>query len=191
MQFRMRPTVLAMGLVVATGCAGQRVTTDYSPATSFTRYKTFALVAPPDTAAEQLLDQRVRSAVQTQLDTKGLTQADRESADLYVGYGVVDKTHTNVYTYDNGWGWGGGRWGWRFHRFGVAWPMTAHRQIETYTDGSVVVNLVDAKTKQVVWEGEANEVLSLPVANPLSATKEIDAAVGKLFAKYPPQSSDT
>ena len=189
MDTRLRHITLGMGLVLAAGCAGQPVTTDYSPATSFSQYKTFALVAPPDTAAEQLLDQRVRSSVQSQLDAKGLTQTDREKADLYVGYGVVDKTHTAIYDDDNGWGWGGARWGWRYHRFGIAWPMHVQREIETYTDGTVVVNLVDAKTKQIVWEGQVDNVLNLPVSNPLRATKDIDAAVGKLFAKYPPQSS--
>jgi len=189
MQARMRHITLGLGLILAAGCAGRQITTDYSPAASFGQYKTFALVAPPDTAAEQLLDQRVRSAVQAQLDGKGLALADREDADLYVGYGVVDKTHTNIYSYDNGWGWGGGRWGWRYHRFGIAWPMYVQRRIDTYTDGTVVVNVVDAKTKQVVWEGEVNDVLSLPVDNPVSATKQIDGAVAKLFAKYPPRTA--
>ena len=189
MQTRMRQIALGMGLILAAGCAGQQVTTDYSPATSFSQFKTFALVSSPDTtAAQQLLDQRVRNAVQAQLTTKGLTPTDRENADLYVGYGMVDKTHRQVYTYNDGWGWGGG-WGWRYWRWGVAWPMTVQRGIETYTDGTVVVNLVDAKTKQVVWEGEVPDVVNLPVDNPVRATKEVDAAVTKLFTKYPPQTS--
>ena len=81
---------------------------------------------------------------------------------------MVDKTHKEVYTYQDGWGWGGG-WGWRYYRWGVAWPMTVQRRVETYTDGTVVVNL--------------------PVGNPVRATKQIDGAVAKLFTKYPPQSS--
>jgi uncharacterized protein DUF4136 len=101
---------------------------------------------------------------------------------------MVDKTHKEVYTYRDGWGWGGG-WGWRNYRWGVAWPMTTQRRIETYTDGTVVVNLIDAKTKQVVWESEVADVVSLPVGNPVSATKQIDEAVAKLFTKYPPKSS--
>jgi hypothetical protein len=32
-------------------------------------------------------------------------------------------------------------------------------------------------------------VVSLPVGNPISATKQIDGAVAKLFTKYPPKSS--
>ena len=189
MQTRMRQIALGMGLTLAAGCAGQQVTTDYSPATSFSQFKTFALVSSPDTAAaQQLLDQRVRNAVQAQLTTKGLTPADRQNADLYVGYGMVDKTHRQVYTYNDGWGWGGG-WGWRYYRWGVAWPMTVQRRVETYTDGTVVVSLVDAKTKKVVWEGEVPDVVNLPVDNPVRATKEVDAAVTKLFTKYPPQTS--
>jgi hypothetical protein len=188
MQTGMKQLTMGIGLLLAAGCAGQQVTTDYSPATSFSQYRSFALVMPPDTGAQQLLDQRVRNAVTTQLTAKGLMLADRENADLYVGYGIVDKTHTNVYTYRDGWGWGDGR-GWRYWRWGVAWPMTIHREIETYTDGTVVVNLVDAKTKQVVWEGEVADALNLPVSNPVQATKAVDGAVAKLFAKYPPQPS--
>jgi hypothetical protein len=188
MQTTIRQTALGFGLLLAAGCAGQQVTTDYSPATGFSQFKTFALVMPPDTGAQQLLDQRVRNAVQAQLTTKGLTLADRQDADLYVGYGLVDKTHQEVYRYNDAWGWGNG-WGWRYWRYGVAWPMTTQRQIETYTDGTVVVNLVDAKTKKVVWEGEVPDAVNLPVDNPIRATKEVDAAVTKLFTKYPPATS--
>ena len=186
MPTRIRPIAMAGGLLLAAACAGQPVTTDYSPSTNFSQYRTFALVMPPDSGAQQLLDQRVRNSVQAQLLAKGLTQTDRASADLYVGYGMVDKTHTTIYSYNDGWGWGGG-WGWRYWRWGVAWPMTVQRQIETYTDGTVVVNLVDAKTKQVVWEGDAPGVLPLPVSSPTGATEKVNAAVAKLFTKYPPQ----
>lgn len=188
MQTRMRHIALGMGLLLAAGCAGRQVTTDYSPATGFSQFRTFALVSPPDTAAQALLDQRVGNAVRTQLTGKGLTETDRQGADLYVGYGMVDKTHKEVYDYGGGWGWGRG-WGWRNYRYGVAWPMTVRRQVETYVDGTVVVNLIDAKTKQVVWEGEVADVVNLPVENPVRATQQVDGAVAKLFTKYPPQST--
>jgi Domain of unknown function (DUF4136) len=188
MSTSLRRITLGMGLLMAAGCAGQHVVTDYSPATGFSHFRTFALVTPPDSGAQQLLDQRVRNAVRAQLLAKGLTETDRAHADLYAGYGTVDKTHTTVYTDREGWGWGGG-WGWRYWRWGVAWPMTVRHQIETYTDGTVVVNLVDAKTKQVVYNGEASDVVSLPVKNPSGATQKVDAAVAKLFNKYPAQAS--
>ena len=77
--------------------------------------------------------------------------------------------------------------GWRYWRWGVAWPMTYQRQIESYTDGMVVVNLVDAKTKEVVWEGEVAAVVTIPVTNPATAADKINQAVEKLFERYPPK----
>jgi hypothetical protein len=186
MQITFRGFALGTCLIVAVGCAGQHVTTDYSPTASFSQFRTFALVSQPDSASHQLLDDRVGQAVQTQLAAKGLTATDRGHADLFVGYGVVDHTRKEVYTTGTGWGWGGG-WGWRSHRWGVAWPVDLQRSVETYTDGSVVVNLVDAKTKRVVWQGEVADALSLPAGNPGQATQRIDQAVTKMFAKYPPQ----
>jgi hypothetical protein len=188
MRTRVQQIALGVGLILAAGCAGRQVSTDYSPTTRFSQYRTFALVSPPDSAAQQLLDERVRASVESQLLDKGLTQTDREHADLFVGYGVVDHTHKEIYTTGTGWGWGGG-WGWRFHRFGVAWPTYARSDIDTYTDGTVVVTLVDARTRRVVWQGQVADVLSLPVTNPANATQKVDAAVAKLFTRYPPQSS--
>src|SRR4051812_9616632 len=109
MQTRTRQIILGIGVLLAAGgCAGRQVTTDYSPAVGFSQFRTYALVSPPDTAGQALLDQRVRTAVQAQLTAKGLTETDRQHADLYVGYGMVDKTHREIYDYGTGWGWGRG-----------------------------------------------------------------------------------
>lgn len=185
MRIALRNVALATGLMFAAGCAGQQVATDYSPAVGFGQYKAFAVVAMPDSASHQLLDDRVRHAVEEQLGDKGLTATNRSSADLYVGYGVVDHSRKEVTGVNSGWGWGG--WGWRYARWGVAWPVTTQRSIRTYTDGTVVVNLVDAKTKRVVWHGEATDVVTLPIGNTNDATRRINDAVAKMFQNYPPQ----
>src|SRR5262245_3473708 len=183
---RARGIALAVGLVAAAACAGQHVSTDYSPSIDFSHYRTFVIVARPDSSSHELLDDRVRHAIESQLPARGLTQTDRASADLYVGCGVVDRRHKEVYT--TGWGWGPG-WGWGSYRWGVAWPLDLQRSVETYTDGTVVICIIDAKTKQLVWEGQAADVLSLPVSDPVKATQRIDQAVARLLAKYPSQAA--
>ncbi len=188
MQRSIRDIALGAVLMATGACAGTPVTTDFSPSAPFSQYRSFALVARPDSASHQLIDDRVANAVAAQLKAKGLTQTGRDKADLFVGSGIVDRTHTQVYTTGAGWGWGGG-WGWHSWRWGVAWPMDMRQQVETYTDGTVVIHLVDAKTKRVVWQGQAADVLSLPVENPASATGKIDDAVAKILAKYPPASA--
>lgn len=185
MRLTARGMAVGSSLMILAGCAGQQIATDYSPAVGFADYRTFALVTPPDSASHHLIDDRVRNAVEAQLMTKGLTPTDRDLASLYVGYGVVDRTHKEISSTGNNWGWGPA-WGWQSWRWGVAWPMTVQRSIETYTDGTVVVCLVDAKTHRVVWRSEASAVVPIPIANPEKATRDIDQAVAKMFAKYPP-----
>jgi hypothetical protein len=172
-----------MGLLTVAGCAGQQISTDYDPSIAFSRYHTFALVSRPDSFSHQLLNDRVANAIDAQLEAKGFKETDRWSADLHVGYGVVDRTHKEVYTSGTGWGWSG--WGWRSYRWGVAWPVDLQSNVEKYTDGTVVIMMVDAKTKRTVWQGQAADVLILPVSNPAKATKSIDDAVAKILAKYP------
>jgi hypothetical protein len=183
MQTTLKTTLLGASLLVLAGCAGRQVTTDYNPKAGFSQYRTFAMVSRPDSVSHQLIDDRVRSAVEAQLTEKGLTETDRENADVYVGYGVIDHTRTEVSS--TRWNWGP-RWGWRYYRWGLAWPAMTEHDISTYTDGTIVVSLVDAKTHREVWQGQAADVLSLPVSNPKSATKDINQAVAKIFTKYPP-----
>jgi uncharacterized protein DUF4136 len=184
---RLGGTALGIGLVVLAGCAGNQVSTDYSPAAGFSQYRTFSMVSRPDSVSHQLIDDRVRNSVEARLEGKGLKETDRSSADLFVGYGVVDRTHKEIYTTGPGWGWGGG-WGWRSYRWGMAWPTDLRRSVETYTDGTVMICLVDAKTHRLVWQGQADDALSLPVNDPAKATRSIDEAVASILAKYPPSS---
>lgn len=178
---RLRSLTIAVGVLAMAGC-GQAISTDYNPSVRFTQYRTFALVSRPDGASHQLLDDRVRDAVVGELAAKGLTQTDRAHADLFVGYGIVDRTHTEVY----GTGWPWAAYGWRYYRYGVAWPMDGPREITQYTDGSVIVSLVDARTHRVVWQAQDQDVLRLPVNNPDRASTEIAQAVDHIFNKFPP-----
>ncbi len=45
MQGRLRGLALATCLIVAAGCAGSHVTTDYSPSVGFSQFRTFSLVS--------------------------------------------------------------------------------------------------------------------------------------------------
>jgi hypothetical protein len=178
---RLERLALGVGVLAMAGC-GQAISADYNPSTQFSQYRTFAMVSRPDSASQQLLDDRVRGAVAGELAAKGLTRTDREHADLFVGYGIVDHTYTAVEETD--WPWVA--YGWRFYRFGVAWPMDAEQEITNYTDGTVVVSLVDARTHRVVWRGQADDVLRLPVKNPDRASTQIAQAVDHIFNKFPP-----
>lgn len=186
MQRRLQAAVFSAGLATLAACASN-VSTDYNPDVGFSQLRSFALVTRRDSASHQLVDDRVRAAVAGQLIAKGMTETDRERADVLVGYGVVDHTRREVYR--NGWGWGP-EWGWRYYRWGVPWPVDSRMDVvDTYTDGTVVVCMVDAKTHRVVWQSQAADALSLPVSDPKRADVDIDRAVAKILHKFPPRTT--
>ena len=184
MRRKMQVLVAVASFAMVAACAGNQVSTDYNPQANFSKYTTFALVPRPDSASHQLVDERVREAVIGQLGAKGLTETTREQADLLVGYGVVDHTRKEVNT--TNWGGWGPRWGWRYYRWGVAWPVNSRTDIDTYVDGTVLVSVVDAKSDKVVWQSQAADVVDLPVARPERADLQIDHAVAEIFQKFPP-----
>lgn len=70
-------------------------------------------------------------------------------------------------------GFGFGPWGW-----GGPGAM-----VDTYLQGTLIVDLYDAKTKKMVRRGVATDTVSDKTAR---NTQHIDKAVGKMFEKYPP-----
>ena len=186
MQGRLRALVLGAAIATLAGCAN-KVSTDYNPNVGPSELRTFALVTPRDSASHQLVDDRIRAAVISQLSEKGMRETDRDHADVLVGYGVVDRTRAEVYARD--WGWGPGS-GWRYFRWGVPWPLDGQvEDIETYTDGTVVLSMVNAKTHRVMWQGQEAGALSLPVSNSRRADVDINHAVARILHKFPPRTS--
>ena len=51
--------------------------------------------------------------------------------------------------------------------------------------GTLIIDLVDAGKKQLVWRGTASKTLE-PDASPETKEKNINEAVQKMFANYPP-----
>jgi hypothetical protein len=57
---------------------------------------------------------------------------------------------------------------------------------ETYKVGTLVVDLFDAKTKQLIWRGNSSDTLS---NNSDKNIQNMDKDVEKMFKNFPPGSS--
>src|SRR5262245_22054595 len=84
-----------LALVSAAGwiaCSGSRVTTDYDPNADFSDVRSFAWLdessgVEGDRAdVASLLDRRVRAAVESELQGKGIQRVDRSAAKVLVTY---------------------------------------------------------------------------------------------------------
>jgi hypothetical protein len=180
MTMRKVPTKMAklgMGLVLAlltcNAALAQDVTTNSMPGTDFTKYHTYKWVTIDGaTYPNQIVDAQIKSSVDSQLAAKGLTKTDGDKADLYIGYqaSIGQEKQWNAY------GTGGLRWG------GGMATATA----STISTGTLVLDMYDPATKQLVWTGRVTKTLD-PNANQEKKQKNLDKAMQKLLKNYPPK----
>jgi len=157
------------------------IKTDYDRAADFGRYKTFCW-QKVETKNPLWID-RIKTAVSSTLTAKGWIQAESASGcDVAVVAIEMKHDHDTVNTfYDNfGGGWGG--WGWR--GFGGDGFGQATTTTETYQTGTLIVDLFDAKNKNLVWRGSATDTLSDKSDKNI---KKLNSSVQKLFEHFPPQ----
>jgi Domain of unknown function (DUF4136) len=170
-------TVSTMLLLVALGTAlAQHVQTDFDHKANFTQYKTYSWqeIKP----ADSLWDARIKDAVDAQLAAKGWTQVESGGDVAIVGIKTTQTQRTLQTFYD---GFGGG---WRWRGFGGLGESTTTEQ--DYKEGTLVVDLYDAKTKQLVWRGSAEDTVSDKAEK---NEKNLDKAVAKMFKDFPPGSA--
>jgi hypothetical protein len=166
-----RKTIFAIVLVFLTVSFGftQHVKFDYDHNADFSKYKTFSWIKEPVTPQDPLMKRRIIDGINGQLMAKGLRLVD-SNGDLAVSVNVATQQKQTLNTFYDGFG----PW---------AWGMGGVATVETFTEGTIVADLFDGKTKKVVWRGVATKDIS---SKPGKVTQQIDKAIEKLFKKYPP-----
>lgn len=152
----------------------QQVKTDYDHNANFGQYKSYSWEKVQ--TKDPLLVERIKDAVNAALAAKGWTQVD-SGGDVSVVAMEITRNQQTLNTFYDGFG---GGWRWRgFGGFGEATTTT-----EPYQVGTVVVDLFDGKTKNLIWRGSASDTLS---NNAEKNTKNLDKGVQKMFAHFPPE----
>lgn len=174
-------------MVLAAGCAAPKpdLRSDYDRNVDFSQYKTFGFFDPAQRSNkgpgyDTLIDQRLEEAITREMEARGYTRSD--SPDLNINYSVVTQevqevrsapSARPVYPY----------YGYR-GRYYDPWPSYGYDTwVVDYEKGSLLIDLVDAKSNQLVWEGAGEGRVSD------DARKDIDAAitraVGMVMNMYP------
>ena len=175
-----RFALVLMGIILlfAARLSAQDVKTDYDHNANFTQYKTYAWEHVQ--TKDPLFIDRIKSAVNAALAAKGWTQVDSGGDVSIIAVQTTQEQQTLNTFYD---GFGGG-WGWR--RFGGGGFGEATTTTDTYKVGTLVVDLYDTKTKQLLFRGTSSDTLS---NNSDKNTEDLDKGVEKMFKKFPPGSS--
>ena len=169
--------LLPVLLLFLASCSSVRVASDYDKNVEFTQYKTFAFHKNGIDKVEisDLDKKRILRAIESQMLAKGFTLS--ENPDLLINFFTKSREQVNVNQYNNGWGYGWG-WGWNPYIYG------GHTSVSRYTEGTLFIDLIDAKKKELVWQGEGEGVLT---ENSGDKEKRITEFVTKILAQYPPQ----
>ena len=170
--------LIGLTLLFAGKVSAQQVKTDYDRSANFAQYKTYSW---EHVKTQDALDvDRIKSAVNSALVAKGWTQVD-SGGDVSVVAMEITRNQQTLNTFYDGFG---GGWGWR--RFGGGGLGEATTTTETYKVGTVVIDLFDTKTKQLIWRGAESDTLS---NNSNKNIKNLDKGVEKMFKQFPPGSS--
>lgn len=166
-------TVLGVALL-GTIAVAQSVNYDYDRAVNFSKFRTYAWVRGT-VLKDELNHKRVVSAIDSQLLSKGLSRVDGErEADMLVAYHANFDENLQITGFSSGYG---------LPRFGHASGMATAQKI---VSGTLIVDLMDAQTRSIVWRGSAERDLD-PSAKPEKRDKNINKAAEKIFKQYPPK----
>jgi hypothetical protein len=174
MKFRLSRLLLPALLAASVALAAD-ITTDYDHHADFGRYHTYSWIGVR--AGNSLWQDRIMNAVDTALAAKGWTKvASGGDADVSA-FGKTREEDTLETFYDGfpGWGWRG--WG---GGLGMATTEAVPQRV-----GSLIVDIFDGNTKQLVWRGSAEHTLS---SKPEKNDKKLDSSVDDMFKHFPPES---
>jgi hypothetical protein len=162
--------VVALLLVTAGTLTAQDVRYNFMPKTDFSKYRTYKWVSTGSAYPDQIMDAEIKQSVDAQLASRGMTKTDSDKADLYIGY----QRTVNEETQWDAWG---------SRAFGMG---TGSWTSSTISVGTLVLDMYDPGTKQLVWTGQATKTIN-PSSNPEKNMKNLDKAIAKLLKNYPPK----
>jgi hypothetical protein len=167
-------TLALVAVLFSIPALAEKIETDYDHSVNFSQYHTYSWGHVHST--DPFFEKRIRDAVDHELQSKGW-QLVPEGGDVTLTAVAVKKNKAEYTTFYDGLG-----GGWRWH----GWGGMATTMVEDVPVGTLVVDIYDTATEQLIWRGVAQDQLS---DKPEKDTKKLEKAVSKMFEKFPPRSS--
>jgi hypothetical protein len=170
--------------LIGTAAFAQDVKTDFDKNANFSNIKTFSVKIGTGWG-NQISENRISSEIKQTLVEKGWQLADEGKSDaVVVLHGATEKQRTlnTFYSGMGGYGYGYRGWG------GMGGMGTATTTESEYLVGTLVVDIFDAKSKNLLFRGTAQDEIS---DKPEKNIKKLDKASHKMFKDFPPGSNKT
>ena len=160
-----------LAFFILASCSSVRVNSDYDKKVNFENYKTYAFLKSGVDKVEisDLDKKRILRSIDEVMSTKGFTKVS--NPDLLISIFTKEKERVDVYN-SFGFGWGWNPW----------WGMN-YTNVSTTPEGVLFIDLIDAKTKELVWQGEGSGYLTKDTHK---KDERIYTFVSKILEQYPP-----
>jgi Domain of unknown function (DUF4136) len=182
--------VVALAALLMQGCAtGAQVRVDFDPKADFQALRSYAWA--PMTAEERqeksrnsLTHERIQSAIDAHLAARGYKKVAEAQADFLVTHSVTVESRTQVQNTQMSVGYGryGARGG-----VGVGYGIPVDTTVYQYKVGTLIIDVIDAKQKRLVWRGSGERTLSED-QTPEKRTEIINTTVNEVLSRFPPAS---
>jgi hypothetical protein len=172
-------------MIAAAACSSIKVSSDFDKTAGFASYKTYAFTDEALTLPlDDLNKNRLINAISTELAAKGFTKQE-SNPDVLININIkAEKKQTATATSTGGYGGYGYGYGYRYGGWGGGGTTTIN--YDTYTDGTLFIDMIDSSKKQLVWQGRGTKTID-PDAGQDKREKNIAYAVKQIFMNYPPK----
>jgi len=185
MKFYVYTSVLLV--LILFSCSTVDVYSDYDKNTDFSNYKTYAFYKKGIDKVEisDLDKRRILRAIEHELKAKGMVVSD--NPDVLINIFTKSQEKINVYNNSyNGWypwyyGYGYGYGGYYGPGYGFG-----YMNVSTSTEGTLFIDLIDARKKELAWQGIGTGLLSYEKDINKKEAK-INEFVSKIMMAYPPE----
>jgi hypothetical protein len=185
MQFKRWNSWWIWGLIAGMASVGCQTTptirTQAAPDANLTQFHTYGYVeklATDKYGYTSITTRDIQQAVDREMRSRGFVAG--ASPDILINFNISkhDKTQSAP-----GPGYGIGFGGWRRGYGYGAWGGWGGDEVETVTEGTLTVDLVDRLHNQLFWTGSATRVLTAKVLD--EPKPAIDQAVRLIFERFP------
>lgn len=179
LRFLRWPVMAILGLTVS-ACATMNVSSHVEQGLDFTQYHTWQW-APADALPESdarlnnsFFQDHFQGAVEKQFSARRLTQtrSDGDMPDLLVHYHANVAPQMSVNNADQ--------------TSGACYDEDCAVRVIENEVGTIVLDVMDARTNRLIWRGWAQNPLEGVLDNPERFQSRINEAVTRMFARFPP-----
>jgi hypothetical protein len=170
--------------VALAGCSSIRVNYDYDPKADFSNYHSWSWLPQPKPEVidprvhNEIVDRRVRRAVEAALAARGYQQVEPGRGDFGVAYHAAIQGKVSVQTINDYYGYGP-VWG------GMVHVPSTRTYVREYDEGTLILDVVDGQSHQIVWRASAQAEVSQS-GTPEQRDRRVREAVDQMLDDFPP-----